>query len=97
MSQLEHGDFVEILALALVLGFGWLLVCAAIPRLRDSVGASYGIAIGLSWIPSLSAAGGPTIFNVTATLFCDAVLCFTMFYRLGRRNPPPNGNGAANH
>jgi uncharacterized membrane protein YagU involved in acid resistance len=80
MNGFQLEDFATSFALSLLASFLWILVCKSIPRLRHNLGACYGTAIALSWAPTLLPAGGPTIFSVSATLFCNAVICFAVLY-----------------
>lgn len=72
------GQFVGAFAVALLFAVVWLIICMVIPPMRRRPGVSYGIAIALSFVPSLINVDGPTASNLLASLLCVPLLLWQM-------------------
>ncbi len=83
MNYFGLGDFVDVFAVALLLAAAWLAVCRVVPRLHRSPAASFGVAIGLTWVPGLLSGNSLTIFTVASILAAGAFVCLAMVYDLG--------------
>jgi hypothetical protein len=93
MNGFQMDGFIEAFGVALVISMAWLAACRLVVRLRDWPCATYGVAIALTWVPTLLQFDRGTIFSVSATLFCDALICLGMIHLLG--NAPPARNRPA--
>ena len=74
MNPAQVGMFVGSFMVSLFFAVVWLLICKAIPPMRRKPGVSYGVAIGLAFVPAFVTIGGPTFWNVLAALLCAGLM-----------------------
>ncbi len=72
MSASMLGYLLGSFAMSLLFAAVWLIICKVIPSLRTNLKASYGSAIGLSFVPALLSAG---VSNTAGVNFLGAFLC----------------------
>jgi hypothetical protein len=84
MSAGQFGYLIGAFAMSLLFAVVWLIICKTIPPLRRKLGVSYGVAIALSFVPSLVTVGGPSILNIIGTLLCAGLL-FWQFKRAQKK------------
>lgn len=84
MNAGQLGYIIGAFAMSLLFAAVWLIICKAIPPLRNKLGISYGVAIALAFVPSLVTIGGPNIFNIIGTLICAGLL-FWQFKRAQKK------------
>ena len=71
-------------AMSLLFAAVWVIICKAIPPLRNKLSLCFGVAIALAFVPSLVTIGGPNILSIIASLICAGLL-FWQFKRAQKK------------
>lgn len=82
MSAGMFGYLVGSFAMSLLFAVVWLIICKVVPALRTNIKASYGVAIGLAFVPALLTAGtsDALVIDLLGAFLCANLL----FWQLKR-------------
>lgn len=69
-----------VVLMSLLFGAVGLLICSVFPYLRKRPGISHGVAIALTFAPSIVTIDGPNIMNISGSLL-SAALFYWRFKR----------------